>query len=32
MLNIQVLGNGLIPRGLGLAPRLEPFPADYILI
>lgn len=32
MLNIQVLGNGLIPRGLGLAPRLEPFPADYTLI
>lgn len=32
MLNIQVLGKGLIPRGLGLAPRLEPFPADYTLI
>lgn len=32
MLNIQVLGSGLIPRGLGIAPRLEPFPADYTLI
>lgn len=32
MLNIQVLGKGLIPRGLGIAPRKEPFPADYTLI
>lgn len=32
MLKIQVLGNGLIPRGLGLAPRKNPFPADYTLI
>lgn len=32
MLNIQVLGKGLIPRGLGIAPRKEPFPADYSLI
>lgn len=29
MLKIQVLGQGLIPRGLGLAPRKEPFYADY---
>lgn len=29
MLKIQVLGKGLIPRGLGLAPRKEPFFADY---
>ena len=32
MLKIQVLGKGLIPRGYGLAPRLNPFPADMILI
>lgn len=32
MLKIQVLGNGMIPRGYGLAPRLEPFPADLTLI
>ena len=32
MLKIQVLGKGLIPRGYGLAPRLNPFPADLILI
>lgn len=32
MLKIQVLGKGLIPRGLGLAPRTEPFPADMTLI
>lgn len=31
-LRIQVLGTGLIPRGLGLAPRKEPFPADFTLI
>lgn len=30
-LRIQVLGRGLIPRGLGLAPRLTPFPADQTL-
>lgn len=29
---IQVLGHGLIPRGYGLAPRKEPFPADPLLI
>lgn len=28
MLNIQVLGKGLIPRGYGLAPRMKPFKAD----
>lgn len=32
MLRIQVLGKGLIPRGLGLAPRKEPFMADFTLI
>lgn len=32
MLKIQVLGKGLIPRGLGLAPRKEPFMADFTLI
>lgn len=32
MLKIQVLGKGMIPRGYGLAPRLEPFPADFTLI
>ena len=32
MLNIQVLGKGMIPRGLGLAPRKEFFKADLILI
>lgn len=32
MLKIQVLGKGMIPRGLGLAPRKEPFPADLTLI
>lgn len=32
MLKIQVLGTGLIPRGYGLAPRVEPFPADLTLI
>lgn len=32
MLKIQVLGKGLIPRGYGIAPRLEPFPADLTLI
>lgn len=32
MLKIQVLGKGLIPRGLGLAPRMEPFSADLTLI
>lgn len=32
MLKIQVLGSGLIPRGYGLAPRKEPFPADLTLI
>jgi len=32
MLKIQVLGKGMIPRGLGLAPRMEPFPADRNLI
>lgn len=29
---IQVYGRGLIPRGLGLAPRIEPFKADRTLI
>ena len=28
MLNIQVLGRGAIPRGNGIAPRKDPFPAD----
>ena len=32
MLKIQVLGKGLIPRGLGLAPRKTPFDADLTLI
>lgn len=32
MLKIRVLGTGMIPRGLGLAPRLTPFPADKTLI
>ena len=32
MLKIQVLGKGLIPRGYGLAPKKNPFPADLILI
>ena len=32
MLRIQVLGTGMIPRGLGLAPRKEPFYADLTLI
>lgn len=32
MLKIQVLGKGLIPRGLGIAPRKEPFYADFTLI
>ena len=32
MLKIQVLGRGLIPRGYGLAPRKNPFPADFTLI
>ena len=32
MLKIQVLGKGLIPRGLGIAPRKEFFPADFNLI
>lgn len=32
MLKIQVLGKGLIPRGYGLAPRVNPFPADLTLI
>ena len=32
MLRIQVLGSGMIPRGYGLAPRLDPFPADFTLI
>lgn len=32
MLKIIVLGKGLIPRGLGLAPRKEPFKADLTLI
>lgn len=32
MLKIQVLGNGLIPRGYGLAPRKDPFQADLTLI
>lgn len=31
-LKIQVLGTGVIPRGLGLAPRKEPFNADLLLI
>lgn len=32
MLNVQVLGSGLIPRGHGIAPRREPFQADKNLI
>ena len=32
MLRIQVLGSGLIPRGHGIAPKKEPFPADLNLI
>lgn len=32
MLQIQVLGSGLIPRGMGIAPRKEPFKADLTLI
>lgn len=32
MLKIQVMGKGMIPRGYGLAPRKEPFPADLNLI
>lgn len=32
MLKIQVLGSGMIPRGLGIAPRLEPFKADFSLL
>jgi hypothetical protein len=31
MLRIQVLGRGLIPRGHGIAPRMEPFPANVML-
>lgn len=31
-LKIQVLGKGLIPRGLGIAPRKEPFYAELNLI
>lgn len=31
-MKIRVLGTGVIPRGLGLAPRLAPFPADKVLI
>lgn len=31
-LKIQVLGRGMIPRGYGLAPRKNPFSADYYLI
>ena len=32
MIKIQVLGKGMIPRGYGLAPRLEPFYADLTFI
>ena len=32
MLNIQVLGKGMIPRGYGLAPRKEFFKADLTTI
>ena len=32
MLRIQVLGKGLIPRGHGIAPKKDPFPADLTLI
>ncbi len=32
MLKIKVLGSGLIPRGYGLAPRKEPFMADFTLL
>lgn len=32
MLKIQVFGRGMIPRGLGLAPRKNPFMADLSLI
>lgn len=31
-LKIQVLGRGLIPRGYGLAPHIDPFSADKMLI
>ena len=30
--NIIVLGHGLIPRGLGIAPKKDPFPADIDLV
>lgn len=32
MVKIVILGNGLIPRGGGIAPRLNPFEADINLI
>lgn len=32
MLDIVVLGHGIIPRGHGLAPKKDPFPADLNLI
>lgn len=32
MLTIRVLGKGLIPRGFGLAPRMEPFKASLSTI
>lgn len=32
MLKIIVLGEGLIPRGHGIAPRLQPFEADLTII
>lgn len=32
MMTIRVLGSGLIPRGLGLAPRMAPTPASLTLI
>lgn len=32
MIKIQVLGTGMIPRDLGIAPRKEPFYADRDII
>lgn len=32
MIKIQVLGSGMIPRDLGIAPRKEPFYADRDVI
>jgi len=32
MIPIRVLGRGLIPRGYGIAPRMNPFMADLTLV